>query len=232
MQSIRSEFSLDQVQVNNYDVILFFLLIRVLVFGGSGGVGCFAIQMLNYWGAHVTTTCSAGSIEWLQSFTNGIDCIDYNDTEHFLRSYQGTFDFILDASSSNASRKNYEILISVADRNRRRTGGPSVMHSRTMYVTLTSPLLHNMDQHGAVSGAFCTVADAISDTLSGLQHGFSFRWAYYLPNPKALAHIGDLVERDAIKPFTTMVYDFDKAMDAYESLGKRPLNGKVVLNYS
>lgn len=201
--------------------------------GGSGGVGAFAIQMLKYWGAQVTTTCSAGSIDWLKSLTGVQDCIDYKDTEHFLRSYRGTFDFVLDASSSSASRRNYEILTSVADQNRRLpTGAPtSVLHPRTMYVTLNSPLLRNLDQKGAVSGAFCTVADAISDTLSGLQHGLSFRWAYYLPNPKALAHIGDLVERGAIKPLTTVVYDFDKAMDAYESLQKRPLNGKVVLNY-
>src|SRR5699024_2575644 len=139
------------------------------------------------------------------------DCIDYCDTEHFLRSYRGTFDFILDASSSTASRKNYEILTSVFNRNRslpKDSPGRSVLHPRTMYVTLTSPLLRNLDQHGALSGTFCTVADAISDTLGGLQHGLSFRWAYYLPNPKALAHIGDLVERNAIKPFTTTVFDF------------------------
>lgn len=205
---------------------------RVLVLGGSGGVGAFAIQMLKYWGADVTTTCSTSSMDWLKSLTNVQDCIDYRDTEQFLRTYQGTFDFILDASSSSASRKNYQILTSVLDRNRSLPkGGPGgVLHPRTMYVTLTSPLLRNFDQRGALSGAFCTVADAISDTLSGMQHGLSFRWAYYLPNPKALAHIGDLVERGAIKPLTTSVFDFDKAMDAYESMERRPINGKVVLN--
>src|SRR5699024_6120495 len=118
------------------------------------------------------------------------DCIDYRDTEHFLRTYRGTFDFILDASSSTAARKNYEILTSVLNRNRSLPAGgpqsPSVLHPRTMYITLTSPLLRNLDQHGALAGSLCTVADAISDTLSGLQHGLSFRWAYYLPNPKAL----------------------------------------------
>lgn len=203
---------------------------RILVLGGSGGVGCFAIQLLKYWGAKVTTTCSSGSIDWLKSLTGVEECIDYRDTETFLRNYKGTFDFILDASSSTASRKNYEILTSVMHRNGSLPQGrQSVLHPRTMYVTLTSPLLRNLDQRGAISGTVATVADAISDTLSGLQHGLSFRWAYYLPNPKALAHIGDLVERGAIKPLTTTVFDFDNAMEAYESLEKRPLNGKVVL---
>ncbi|TNN65484.1 Reticulon-4-interacting protein 1, mitochondrial [Liparis tanakae] len=31
---------------------------RILIIGGSGGVGTFAIQMLKAWGAHVTVTCS------------------------------------------------------------------------------------------------------------------------------------------------------------------------------
>lgn len=201
--------------------------------GGNGGVGCFAIQLLKYWGAHVTTTCSSKSIDWLQSFTSVDECFDYQDTEQYLQQYPGTFDFILDASSPTASRKNYEIISSLVNRNRSGPSSSSTIFNkkRTMYITLSSPLLRNFDQYGMVSGTMTTLSDAILDTLNGIQRGVSFRWAYYLPNNKALAYIAELVERSAIKPFTTNVFDFDNAIDAYESMEQRPVNGKVVLQY-
>ena len=36
---------------------------RVLIHGGSGGVGSAAVQIAKAWGAHVTTTCSAKNIQ-------------------------------------------------------------------------------------------------------------------------------------------------------------------------
>ncbi|XP_046912612.2 NAD(P)H oxidoreductase RTN4IP1, mitochondrial [Dermatophagoides farinae] len=213
---------------------------NVLVLGGSGGVGCFAIQLLKFWGSNVITTCSAKTIEPLKELTSADECIDYTRMEEFLRDYRGTFDLILDASSASASRKNYDIIKSVVNENQQNSNtipsrsGPMTPvfdRKRTIYVTLSSPLLRNYDRYGLLSGTMSTISDALIDTLNGIQHGISFRWAYYLPNPKALAYIAQLVERGMIKPFTSNVYDFDKAIDAYEALEiKRPMMGKVVLN--
>lgn len=36
---------------------------RVLVLGGSGGIGSFAIQLLKAWGAYVVSTCSSDAVE-------------------------------------------------------------------------------------------------------------------------------------------------------------------------
>ncbi|KAI2800330.1 Reticulon-4-interacting protein 1, mitochondrial [Blomia tropicalis] len=197
---------------------------RVLVLGGSGGVGCFAIQLLKCWGAkQVAATCSRGSIDWLQSLTmiNSDDCIDYRDMADYLTTNPNRFDIILDASSSNAAKRNHQILNQLINGN----GKCHSIDHHTKYVTLTSPL------NGRYNGG--TIADTINDTLMGFdQHnGLKFRWAYYLPNPKALAYIGALMERGAIRPLTTNVVDFDRAIDAYESLAdSRPLSGKVVLN--
>lgn len=201
--------------------------------GGSGGVGCFAIQLLKYWGAVVIATCSANSATWLESMTSLDQCVDYHHTREFLEQYPGTFDLILDASSSDAARKNYELISSIVNQ-RPVSSGHAKSNSvfdrkRTTYVTLSSPLLANFDQYGVVGGSVATLADAIADTFGGIQRGVSFRWAYYLPNQKALAYIGELVERGAIKPFTTSVYSLENAIEAYESMAKRPLNGKVVL---
>lgn len=36
---------------------------RVLIHGGSGGVGSVAVQIAKAWGAHVTSTCSTRNIQ-------------------------------------------------------------------------------------------------------------------------------------------------------------------------
>ncbi|KAK5637717.1 hypothetical protein RI129_000109 [Pyrocoelia pectoralis] len=186
---------------NSYFSLFFLHNNRVLVLGGSGGVGCFAIQLLKFWGAHVTATCSQEAMPWLAENCHPDRCVDYEDMEGFLASTTDRFDFILDASAPAASRKNYELLTRLTERNRRslpvgaKKSPTRLMDDKTMYVTLSSPLLRNFDRYGALGGAATTLADAITDSLSGARNGLHFRWAYYLPNPKALAHIGDLVER-------------------------------------
>eukprot|EP00058_Branchiostoma_floridae_P013655 XP_002599143.1 hypothetical protein BRAFLDRAFT_59069 [Branchiostoma floridae] len=49
---------------------------RVLVLGGSGGVGTFAVQLLKAWGAHVTTTCSRDAIPMMTSL-GADDIVNY-----------------------------------------------------------------------------------------------------------------------------------------------------------
>jgi NADPH:quinone reductase-like Zn-dependent oxidoreductase len=50
---------------------------RVLVNGGAGGVGTFAVQLAKTVGAHVTATCGPGNIEFVRSL--GADVVlDYN----------------------------------------------------------------------------------------------------------------------------------------------------------
>jgi NADPH:quinone reductase-like Zn-dependent oxidoreductase len=52
---------------------------RVLIHGGSGGVGTFAVQLGRWRGAHVTATASSGNVEFVQAL--GADkVIDYQTT--------------------------------------------------------------------------------------------------------------------------------------------------------
>ena len=67
---------------------------KVLVHGGSGGVGSFAIQLLKAWGASVTTTCSTDNIEFVRQL--GADVIVSYRQENFVEILRHDYDVVLD----------------------------------------------------------------------------------------------------------------------------------------
>jgi NADPH:quinone reductase-like Zn-dependent oxidoreductase len=67
--------------------------VRVLVNGGGGGTGCFAIQLAKRCGAHVTGVDNAGKLDFMRSL-GADEVIDYR-SEDFSRSDE-PYDLILD----------------------------------------------------------------------------------------------------------------------------------------
>ncbi|MHA2503850.1 MAG: NAD(P)-dependent alcohol dehydrogenase [Candidatus Kariarchaeaceae archaeon] len=76
----------------------------VMVYGASGSVGTFAVQLAKHWGAEVTAVCSASNVEMVTSL--GADIVlDYRSDEFV--SLEASYDLIFDAVGklSRADRK-------------------------------------------------------------------------------------------------------------------------------
>ncbi|KAI4483680.1 hypothetical protein M0804_007940 [Polistes exclamans] len=185
---------------------------RMLVLGGSGGVGTMAIQLLKIWNMHVITTCSSDAVNMVEKL--GADVvIDYkqHDADAQIIS-EGPYDIILDCSNQ----------------------GPDLINSKGYpyytYITLNSPLLKNIDQLGLVAGAFKNLGDIFKYNIPTSNNKGSIKWGFFVPSETGMNMLHNFVECGQIVPVVKQIYPFQDLPTAYERVTEGHLRGKLVID--
>ncbi|XP_033843745.1 reticulon-4-interacting protein 1 homolog, mitochondrial [Periophthalmus magnuspinnatus] len=190
---------------------------RILILGGSGGVGTFAIQMLKAWGGHVTVTCSQNAEHFVRDL--GADhVVDYTagPVEEPLRALE-KFDLILDNIGGDTERWALELL-------KPWTGAK--------YVTLVTPFLQNTDRLGIADGMMQTAATMTTKALKHLLKGVHYRWGFFAPSGPALDEIREMVDEGQIRPVVEEIFSFSQVPKAFEKMERGHARGKTVVQIS
>lgn len=119
---------------------------RVLIHGGSGGLGTMAIQMLKAWGTEkVVATCSSDSDELVRKV--GAIPVDYRakDVRDRLIA-EGPFEVILDCVNNDLTRWSDKLMS---------------VWKNSVHVSVVSPLMRDTDRYGLLTGLATTAVKHI-----------------------------------------------------------------------
>ncbi|CAK9817971.1 Reticulon-4-interacting protein 1 homolog, mitochondrial [Anthophora quadrimaculata] len=185
---------------------------RVLVLGGSGGVGTLAIQLLKAWNMHVITTCSSDAVNLVQKL--GADVV---------------IDYKLDGADSKIITEGpYNIILDCANQ------GPNQIrlkgYPHCTYITLNSPLLKNIDQHGLITGTVKNIGELVKYNIPIVENKSAVKWGFFAPSQTGIKALQECVEGGEIVPVVKKVYQFQDLPLAYERAAQGHLRGKLVID--
>ena len=192
---------------------------KILVHGGSGGVGSFAIQLLKAWGARVVTTCSTNNVQRMQKL--GADTvIDY--TKQDFTALGRDFDLVFDTVgyTQNYENRSLKLLKRFSD---------------AKYLSIRSPLLRMINRWGVVLGNLITqMLTGVQVITQRLLHGRGFYYVVAQPNGECLNEVKELVEDGKIIPQLSPagIYPLQKITEAYEHVRQGHAGGKVIVTFT
>jgi NADPH:quinone reductase-like Zn-dependent oxidoreductase len=173
---------------------------RVLIVGGSGGVGTFAIQIAKAYGAHVTAVCSTRNVD-LAGLLGADDVIDYTRTD-FVQCGQ-RFDLILDIAGNR----------SVAQKRR-------VLDPAGTLVVVGGPKTNRWVGPAAPLVAVSLVDPFVRQRLTGMMTKSTV---------DDLIELSDLLARGVVEPIIEDGYPLAEVPKALRRLGEGHLQGKLAI---
>jgi NADPH:quinone reductase-like Zn-dependent oxidoreductase len=176
---------------------------KVLIVGASGGVGTFAVQIANWFGADVTGVCSTKNLELVRSIgANSV--VDYT-REDFTRTGQ-----------------RYDLIFQLAG-----TTAPSSF--RRLLTPRGRLVLSSGDSPGRVIGPVGRIIKAV---LLSPFIGQTMRPLVAKPSSDDLEFLRELIEAGRVTPVIDRTYPLSKAPDAIRYLETGHARGKVVISVS
>ncbi len=172
---------------------------KVLINGASGGVGTFAVQIANWFGAEVTGVCSTRNLDMVRAI-GAQHVIDYTQ-EDFTRSGK-TYDLVY-CTVGNRSAADYRRALTA--------NGISVVSG---FTTMSHMLLQML-----LLGTWVSVTGSRKVGMMGTVS----------PNREDLVFIKDLLEDGKVVPVIDRRYSLSETADAIRYLEEGHARGKVVI---
>jgi len=187
---------------------------KVLVNGGSGGIGSFSIQLLKSWGAEVAATCSTEKVEQVKSL--GADLvIDYRSQDY--SDLVNNYDVLLDAVGHDHEERFLQVL--------KKDGN-------SHYVTLIIPVLSNIDERGFFLGGFSAIRELMKKKKTFKKQSVNYAWGMFKFNRDALVSVKNLIEKGSVKPVVDRKFLLDNLADAHGYAESGKVFGKISITIS
>ena len=174
---------------------------KVLINGGSGGVGTYAVQLAKVFGAHVTAVCSTGKVDLARSL-GAERVVDYTQ-EDFTRLGE-RFDLMLDIAGSRPFREFRRVLAPEAT--------VVIVGAKFPSEKGLGPLSH-----------------VIRTRLAALGRSQTVRFFIAKINSEDLGQLGELLEGGQLRSVIDRRFELGDAADALRYLGEGHARGKVII---
>ena len=187
---------------------------RILIHAGAGGVGLMAIQIAKYRKYHVTTTCSAGNVNFLTNEV-GADCvIDYTAAPFERQLAEGApFDAVIDVIGGDYEHRSKTLL----------SCGGKYVH------VINSGYVHLYKGNTIFAEAARTSAIIASFAKAFIRLGPWYSIVTVTPNGEQLRALFALIAEGRVRVFVNSVLPLSDVRDAHAMMETRHTRGKIVL---
>lgn len=187
---------------------------RVLIHGGSGGVGSMAIQLLKAWECEkIVTTCAKDSFDLVTKL--GAIPVDYASEDATKKLIEhAPFEVILDTVDSPLAKWSDNVM---------------GVWRNCVHVSIVSPLMREMDKNGVPLGLASTALKHFERAFQSHLRGRWFSYAFFMPSSDLMAQLSRFAEDGKIVPVVEQVMRFEELEKAYEKVSQLNGRGKTVV---
>ncbi|MER5728333.1 NADP-dependent oxidoreductase [Streptomyces sp. NPDC002138] len=185
---------------------------KVLIHGGSGGVGTVALQLARRLGAHVATTASAAKADLVREL--GADVVVDYRTQDFEEVLDG-YDVVLDTLGGETLEKSLRVL---------KPGGK--------IISIAGPPDADFARELGANPVLRQAMNALSwkTRRQAKRQGVTYSFLFMQANGGQLRELTRLIDVGEIRPVVDRVFPFDQTREALEYAEKgRAKAGKVVV---
>jgi NADPH:quinone reductase-like Zn-dependent oxidoreductase len=188
---------------------------RILITGGAGGVGTFAIQLARHFGLHVTTTASPRGRALVEQL-GAHEVIDYTTTslEAYAQQHGRSFDCAFDTVGGDAT-----------------TGAMQNVKQGGAVVTIAALPEPNTARDLGLGAHIAALFWLISFKLrrQARANGVTYRYWFMKPNGAQLAELVALVDAGTLRVTLDRTFPFAQTAEAMAHLEQGRAKGKVVV---